>query len=614
MVKKIAQTKIPSNGIANWVFLGSAFITLYFNSKLQDPFNTPKLIILMLVASWCVPHLFGYISKRKIQNSQKLILFISVIFLFSGLVSTYFTDFRYTAIWGENQRRNGYLSYISLTIIFLTVVLLINSRNLRKFYLVSFITGLTLSAYGLLQNSGKDFVEWNNPYNSIISTVGNPNFAAAIMAVMATVIFGPILQTGYEKYIKVLSGILVLALICTIYLSDAKQGLVSIFVGLGFYISVWLVSVRKKIGIIFISTGLVGAILSVLGMLQIGPLEKFLYKESVTLRGYYWRAGIQMFKENFWFGVGIDRYGSYFKEVRDVTYPLKYGFDITSTNAHNVPIQFFATGGIFLGLSYLLLLGLVLFIGMKGIVKTSGQDRLIISSLLSAWLAFQAQSIVSIDNIGISTWGWLLSGLVCAISIEKTDPDKALFIKNGRDLVLKQVKLIQPIVSSTLVLLVLIPSVFVLRGENNMFQTRMRFNPTVPANNAPLKEYADKTINTKLVEPNYKITSASFLVVTGFTSQGMELLQELNKSDPRNLDTLLLLSGFSEQLGKPDLAIAYRLEIAKYDPWNAKNYLALGRIYKSLGDFNSMNQMLIKINSFASNTEEGKQANIDLVN
>jgi tetratricopeptide (TPR) repeat protein len=114
------------------------------------------------------------------------------------------------------------------------------------------------------------------------------------------------------------------------------------------------------------------------------------------------------------------------------------------------------------------------------------------------------------------------------------------------------------------------------------------------------------------MDPVYKANLASYLVVAGFTAEGMKVLQELNNYDPRNLDTLLLLSEFSERLQRNDLAITYRLNISKLDPWNAKNYLALGKLYKSTGQIDLMNQILDQINSFASQTPEGKQANLDL--
>ena len=613
MARQVILKKADQNsGIANWLFFGSAIITLYFNSKLQDPFNTPKLAILMLVAAWALPHLLlGFRHEKQSKTYMYLILF-SLNFLISGFISAIHSNAKYITFFGETQRKNGFLSYFALVIIFLVTARISSKNNIKRFHAIVFSTGLILSTYGLMQTSGLDFVQWNNPYNSIISTVGNPNFAAAIMAVIATLVFGPVLQSNFSTIFKIASLILIIAIVYTIYLSDARQGLISIIVGCGSYFVIWLSNRSKKLGIVLSFAGLIGLVLAILGMLQIGPLEKYLYKGSVTLRGYYWRTGIEMFKENPWFGVGLDRYGSYFKDLRDVSYPLSYGFDITSTNAHNVPIQMFATGGIFFGLSYILILATVAVVGVRAIRKSSGNDRLIIGSIFSAWLAFQAQSIVSIDNIGISVWGWLLSGLVIALASEKKPND---LLKNSgaiRVTNINNIKLLQPISSGMLVLLVLIPSTQLIKSESLMFQTRMRFNPSVPESKAPLKEYADKTIKAGFVDPNYKVTAASYLVMTGFTNDGMSVLQELNAYDPRNLDTLLTLADFSARLGKPDIAIKYRLEIAKYDKWNAANYLELGKLYKNTGDNVRMVKTLETIESFAKNTVEGKQALIDL--
>ena len=81
-----------------------------------------------------------------------------------------------------------------------------------------------------------------------------------------------------------------------------------------------------------------------------------------------------MFKSYPLTGVGFDHYGYYFKEVRSVEYPLRYGFDLTSTNAHNTFLQMFSTGGLFLGLSYLLLVISTLLVGLK-LVKNSEWKR-----------------------------------------------------------------------------------------------------------------------------------------------------------------------------------------------------------------------------------------------
>ena len=47
-------------------------------------------------------------------------------------------------------------------------------------------------------------------------------------------------------------------------------------------------------------------------------------------------------------------------------------------------------------------------------------------------------------------------------------------------------------------------------------------------------------------------------------------------------------------------AIEYRIAITELDPWNAANYLELGRYYKSQGAKEQSELMLNKILSFAA--------------
>ncbi len=177
-------------------------------------------------------------------------------------------------------------------------------------------------------------------------------------------------------------------------------------------------------------------IVAILGMLQIGPLEKFVYKPSVSVRGFYWRAGVEMFKNNPLFGVGIDRYGSYFMQYRELEYPIRYGYEITSSNAHNTFIQFFATGGFLVGLTYLLLLFFILMRGVIGLRTLKEDDRMALAGILSAWIAFQAQSFISIDNVGISIWGWLLGGFIVGLSVsnssDQNETKRTFFIKKNQ--------------------------------------------------------------------------------------------------------------------------------------------------------------------------------------
>ena len=608
--KNSNRVLVENSSVLWWILGGSSLITLYLNSKVQDPFNSPKFWILLVITSWLTGHL---VKNRDVFLKDKILnrIFILLVFFIGfTLLSAIFTDVKYTAFFGENMRRTGALNYVALSVLFLSAASFLRLKNINRIYGVAFFTGFLVGGYGLLQSSGIDFVQWNNPYNSVISTVGNPNFSAAIMAVLATIIFGPVLNSNYNKVVQIICFVTFIILLYTIYQSGARQGLIAIALGVGSYLIVFIHSKNRKLGYLALGSGSLVSLIAILGMLQIGPLTNLLYKSSVTVRGYYWRAGIQMLKDHPIFGVGLDRYGAYFKQYRESTYSLNYGFDITSTNAHNVPIQIFSTSGALVGICYLAILAFVIRRGVIGIKNNSGNNRLAIASVFSAWLAFQAQSIISIDNIGITVWGWMLGGAVVGLSI----PDLNLqTVSNGARKSVKSISLLQPLVSGTFVLISIIIVTFCFRSESNMYLQRMVFNPQVEANKAPLHEYALKTIQSPLVEPTYRLNSAINMIANNFVADGVKQLDYLYKLDPRNLDLLLYLANYEEFKGNLAGSNKYRNEIYKYDPWNSKNLLRLGENCKKLGDIPGMQDALSKILKFDRITAESKTAQLELV-
>jgi hypothetical protein len=534
-----------------------------------------------------------------------------LIFIFSGLISLFLTNPLYTGFFGETQRRNGFLSYLCLSIIFISAMQLIKFSFITRFSFVVILVGAVLSVYGLMQISGLDFVKWNNPYNAVISTVGNPNFAAAIMAIIATLNFGFALVPNFNLAQRLLHLVVFLLSFLAIFRSDARQGLVSGAVGIGTIVIVYVHSKYRKLGWSFAFSALIIGIFSILGMLQKGPLESLLYKNSVSVRGYYWRAGIEMFRDNFLFGVGQDRYGAFFKAYREPQYSLTYGFDITSSNAHNVPIQMFSTGGVFFGGAYLVLMGIVLFSGYRGIKKSVGTNRIIFSTLFAGWLVYQAQSLISIDNLGISVWGWLLSGFIIGLStqITKTESTESVVKSKNRN----SFKLLQPVISGVMTVSAVILVSFLYRGEEAAFQTRIRFNPQDVANNNAILEFASKSLETPLIEPAYKTASLNYLAASGFAEKALEELNKQLTYDPKNLDVLTPIAEINERLNRIPEAILAREAIRKLDPWNSKNLLQLGREYQFIGDFNKMQEVREAILKFDSVSKESEAAKAELV-
>jgi O-antigen ligase len=606
--KKINRKDKKSNSV--WFLLiGVAFTNLYFDINSIDPFNTPKLITVMVIAGWLAGHLISALYRNRFYNKglEFYSVFISALLIVSILISTLKSDNLFRAFIGDTQRRNGFLSYLSLIIIFIFCVHIMNFVYIIRLYKIAIINGFLFSGYGLIQISGNDFVSWNNPYNAIISTVGNPNFASAIMSVFLVIGLASLRIKELNSQFKILAVMMSFMCITGIVLSNSRQGLVSAGFALVFYLVIWIYSNSKKLGILSIFAMLVAGILSILGMLQVGPLTSYLYKTSVTIRGYYWDAGLQMFKNNILTGVGIDSYGMYFKEYRSAEYPLKYGFEITSSNAHNVFIQFLSTAGIFTSTLYILLIIFILINGLILLKKSNSSERVVSLGIVSSWIAFQAQSIISIDNIGISIWGWLLGGAI--LGLRKAQINSLFETETSRELKkLPVIDPVQPLISG----LFLIPIIF-LSFNLNRVETEMAVVKSFTGNiseiqKVDLNQKISQLVESSLTDPYYKLDAIFSLYNLGYTEESFNLLYKLSREDKRNNELKGFLADLEESRNNFSKSIDLRQEFAILDPWNAKNYLALIRLCKKNGNNDLAQFYLNKLLEFAPLTDEVKAA------
>lgn len=607
MIKTINSNK---NTVA-WILNFAILITIVFHPRIQDPFNSPKFWVLLLSASW----LSGALIMEKINlsaNDKKvykglcIIVFLYLIFL---IMSSLFSYNKNTSFFGESFRRNGTLTYIAFAVFFMSAARFVRFENLKLYLNKILLVGTITSTYAFIQLLGIDFVDWTSQ-NLIITTLGNTNFAGASMAIFFILSFGQIFISSFSSFKRILAFCVSAILFLAILPTNARQALMILFFGIFLILLFKAYEFNKKISYILGVVGFSASIVAVLGTLQIGPLSDLLYKQSISVRGFYWRAGIEIFKDYPLFGVGIDNYGAFFKQYREAQYPLNYGFSITSSAAHNVFIQNFATGGLFVGTLYLLLQLLVFYKGLTLIKNFKDEKRFITVIIFVGWLSFQAQSFVSIDNIGISIWGWILGGTIIGLSFSESEQYEP---KNQtkKSIEVDWKKLSISICATVLTLALVLP---LYSGEKNTWLARSYFNPS--SNDPKLQElfikYSNNALRTRFISSDYKNITLTNLY--SFEPQkAVDELKQITNEDFRNLDTLGLLAAANEMSGNLAESIKYRNEIAKYDPWNAPNYLSLGLMYKKQGDQQKMNIMLSKILSFASNDPIAKEAKEQLI-
>ena len=158
----------------------------------------------------------------------------------------------------------------------------------------------------------------------------------------------------------------------------------------------------------------------------------------------------------------------------------------------------------------------------------------------------------------------------------------------------------------------LILVVLLYRGESNSYKGSQFVNLQDPASRTYFLELQLKVINTPFIDPTYKLYAAARLIQSGFVKEGLVEAKKISLEDPRNLDALLMLALTCEQLNDLPNAIIYRENLAKLDPWNASNYLELGRNYKFSDNLVKSQEMLRKIVTFAPTGTIAEQAKKEL--
>lgn len=412
-LKKQAQKS--GNGIWGPLILGIV-VSLTFWVPHLDSFNISKFVVLgigvLILSALSLPNLKG-------KSQAKAGSYLLLVFVIMLLINLFTSPNTYKSLIGALGRNNGVITYFSFAVLAFLISVRFKLADLPKLLWALAGLGVLQTFYNILQLADADPITWNNPYGFILGTLGNSDFAAALLAICSIATMWLARMQVQNK--KNAFGLVALVAIQFIVMleSNVRQSLVLFFFGVAVLVYSELTSKSRPISLAWGGLVSLAGLMALLGSLQIGPLTKFLFKESITYRGDYWRAAWRMFSDNPIFGVGLGNYGDYFNRYRDAVQVARRGPAVRSDVAHSMPLDFLAMGGITLGIAYLALIVYSVFLviskisGLEGINKQQGY---IVFSLLGAYLL---QSLISIDQIGLAVWGWIFIGVALSFAKER---------------------------------------------------------------------------------------------------------------------------------------------------------------------------------------------------
>lgn len=416
----LAVEKSLTRTLGIGAFLTSIFILW---GAVTDPVNATKHFLLGTVAIGAI--FLTIISRAQILwVSSKTLVVVAVIFLAFALSAVVNSDSPLGQnIYGSFGRNTGFMAYLFLNLIFISALTLRLRKSFEFLIKALLLAGLVNVVYCFWAWQVGDFVGWSNPYNTILGTFGNPNFIGAFLGIFVSVLLAYLFSE--RKNLKVLiPGILVLLIaLLEIEHSNAIQGIVVAAGGISLVIFFLIRAKFKSIipTATYLTAVAVVGVFAVMGALQKGPLSELIYKTSVSLRGEYWAAGINMGLKFPLTGVGMDSYGDWYRALRRDSALILPGPGTVTNAAHNVNLDLLAYGGWPLFLTYLIILAWALVSIIRFMLRKKDYDWVFVS-LAVGWICYQVQALISINQIGLAIWGWLLSGAVIAFEIA-TRPD-----------------------------------------------------------------------------------------------------------------------------------------------------------------------------------------------
>ncbi len=594
----------------------AATTTILVFPAFTDPVNLPKFIALIALSFG----LFLYLgSNRRFSfNVRSVIVFISEIFrepiqiallffLFGLFVSTMFSSSPLSGFLGLSGRRNGFLTYFALFLLFIVAKNLGTVRALNWFLRFLAISGGLQAVYMLIQFTGLDPISWTTVHeNKMFGTFGNPNFSSAFLAVAVPAMVFCATSKDNSKKIRYRYSLAIVAAILALALSGVYQGLISTVASFAVVITIYFHKLSKsKVKKFSTPIFATASIASLLGIFQIGPLAGIFSKGTFELRAQaYWPIARDMGQQNLFFGVGSEQFVNYFPRYYSPSLSERFG-QITADNAHNYLFHFFAEGGLIVVLPYLCYLILFSLLVMSFTLKSNKSDGYVYLALLGVWVAYLGQMLVSIDTIGISVWIWIMSGLLLGVKLNQ-DPltSNQSYLEKSTQSVKKQKKnkkfSLRSVLSLTAVAvtIVLLSPLGILDNKVWQLENALKSNNTVPVTREDLDSLY-KTASNWSLDPTLMSRSSSILLSYGFQDKGFELLNRATLMNQDSPTLWNLRAAATESILSRQLAAPIRERELELDPWNQESSIQYIKDLIELRRFESAKKEFRRLEKFS---------------
>ena len=393
MSRKNTEFNLIQNLALNLIPLTSILITPFYSF---ESVNLPKFVCISTIGFISLIYLilnFKFASS-KLSTTLKIIIFGFIVnFIIVYLSSD--TPWQ-QQLYGRENRRLGLIFFVSVLLI-MVVFSQIDYQNKKKAFVGKLgLSGILVLSYAVIQLLGIDPFKWDTGNIHYFSSLGNPNFLSAFLAIT----FIPIayLINSLFKFKNIYLNIFInlaflLLVIYFIYRTNSTQGFIVLFSVGVIWVTLWLYKLSKKMLLsTFVTLSSLLAIIVISGIFNKGILAPYIFDNAILSRSDFFRAAIKIGGANIFTGVGFDAFGDYYLAFRDSLAGSR-PFAEYADSSHNYFLDFFANFGL-LGLLLYMTLTTLVFLKFIKIIKNNNfdQESMVI---FCVWVALQIQSLVS---------------------------------------------------------------------------------------------------------------------------------------------------------------------------------------------------------------------------
>jgi O-antigen ligase len=421
--------KAAEQSMSWFLSIGVAFTTVFLvTDAVSDPVNVTKLAAAggMGFSVFAISIL---LLRKELFSSSKPLIFSSLCFILASILSICSSASPVSQnIYGSFGRNTGFVFYLVMIASMLGASTLRDPNSFSRLLNALLFAGILNVIYCAWVIAFGDFIGWTNPYRALLGLFGNPNFISSFLGMFISALVAYLVAPKTKLALRITGFLVSLLAFYEIITSRSIQGIAVTIIGIGLvgFFRIRSATTKNGLSYLYIVATLGVIFLGVAGALQKGPLASIIYKSSISLRGRYWDAGLRAGLEHPLTGVGMDSYGDWFRRARSEYAAMNMPGTISNA-AHNVVLDIFSYGGFPLLLSYLAMLT----IGVISIFKVTKRTRVYNGTfvgLTAAWVCYEVQSVISINQAGLAIWGWVLLGALVAFEYA-TRSDKQELVK-----------------------------------------------------------------------------------------------------------------------------------------------------------------------------------------